>query len=55
MKYKVYPDNRGEWRWALFAANGKIIAVSSEGYHNRRDCLHAIDLVKSSQNASVVP
>lgn len=53
MYYEVYQDTSQEWRWRLRAANNEIIAASGEGYHNRQDCLNAIDLVKSSQNAPV--
>jgi uncharacterized protein YegP (UPF0339 family) len=52
--YVTFSDVLGEWRWRLLAANGRIIAISSEGYSKREDCLHAIGLVKSSQNAPVV-
>ena len=49
MKFETYVDSRIEWRWRLKADNGKIIADSGEGYKNYTDCLHAIDLVKSTQ------
>ncbi|HEX6183174.1 MAG TPA: DUF1508 domain-containing protein [Pyrinomonadaceae bacterium] len=51
--FQVYEDAGGEWRWRLVAGNDRIIAVSGEGYRNRRDCLHAIELVKDSKEASV--
>lgn len=35
------------WSWRLRAANNEIIA-QGESYHNRGDCLHAIDLVKGT-------
>jgi len=35
----------GMWRWRLRASNHLIIADSAEGYHNREDCLHGIQLV----------
>lgn len=54
MKYYYYKDNKGEWRWWLNASNGKTLAVSSEGYHNKQDCLDAITLVKGSASALVV-
>jgi len=54
MKYEIYKDTRGEWRWRLKASNGQIIATSGEGYHNRSDCEHGIDLVKGSADAPVV-
>jgi uncharacterized protein YegP (UPF0339 family) len=53
MKYRLWKDVTGQWRWHLFAANEKIIAESGESYHNEKDCRDAIDLVKSSSNAPV--
>lgn len=53
MRYKVYKDARGEWRWRLLAANNQIIATSGEGYQNKQDCLSAIELVKNSRSAPV--
>ncbi|MEM7043709.1 MAG: DUF1508 domain-containing protein [Pseudomonadota bacterium] len=49
----MYRDRVGEWRWSLKAANNHTIADSGEGYINRSDCLHAIDLVKGSSNSPV--
>jgi uncharacterized protein YegP (UPF0339 family) len=54
MYYEVYKDNSGKWRWRLVAANSRIIATSGEGYTNHSDCLDAIDLVKSSQDAPIL-
>jgi uncharacterized protein YegP (UPF0339 family) len=51
--YLVYQDASEEWRWQLRAGNSRIIADSGEGYHNKQDCLHAIALVKGSQDAPV--
>lgn len=45
-QFQAYEDRAGEWRWRLRAANGRIIADGSEGYKNKQDCLHGIDLVK---------
>lgn len=53
MYYLLYKDAQGHWRWSLFAANRRNIANSGEWYHNRADCLHAINLVKSTSNAPV--
>lgn len=55
MTYFYYEDKKGEWRWRLRADNQKIIATSGgDGYKNKQDCLHGIDLVKSSQSAQVI-
>jgi uncharacterized protein YegP (UPF0339 family) len=51
--FKVYKDAGGEWRWRLVAGNDRIIADSGEGYRDKSDCLHAIELVKESREAQV--
>ena len=53
MKYYIYRDVSGYWRWRLKASNGRIIADSGESYYNKSDCMQAITLVKSSSNAPV--
>lgn len=53
MKYSVYVDPNGHYRWRLQAANNRIIANSGEGYYNRSDCEAAIALVKASGSAPV--
>ena len=53
MKYHIYKDIGGEWRWSLEAAKGRKIANSGEGYKNKGDCAAAIDLVKGSSIATV--
>lgn len=53
MKYYIYKDVAGYWRWRLQAANNKIVATSGEGYWNQADCLSAINLVKGSSAAPV--
>jgi uncharacterized protein YegP (UPF0339 family) len=54
MYFKLYKDASGYWRWTLYAANGKKIADSGEGYANKSDCLAGIDLVKSTNAATPV-
>lgn len=53
MYYLLYRDVNGQYRWTLIAANGRKIANSGEGYHNRQDCMNAIQLVKGSWAAPV--
>lgn len=43
-----------QWWWHLKGENNEIIASGGgEGYNNKADALHAIDLVRSSQDAPV--
>ncbi len=54
MYFQTYQDRAGEWRWRLRAANHQTIATSGEGYNNKDDCLHGIDLVKSTDEDTPV-
>ena len=54
LTFVTYTDKKGEFRWRLEAANGKSIAASGEGYKEKRDRDHAIDLiVKGASKAKV--
>ncbi|WP_322995595.1 YegP family protein [Castellaniella sp.] len=46
MKFTLYKDARGEWRWRLKAANGNIVCISSEGYSSKQNARHSIESVK---------
>jgi uncharacterized protein YegP (UPF0339 family) len=54
MTYVYYKDAKGDWRWRLVASGGRTIADSAEGYKNKEDCKHDIDLVKQSGNATII-
>ncbi|HKQ52638.1 MAG TPA: type II toxin-antitoxin system HicB family antitoxin [Pyrinomonadaceae bacterium] len=51
--YYIDRDATGQWGWHLVAANGRLIATSSERYRTRRECLESIELVKSLSLAPV--
>ena len=54
LTFQIYKDRAGEFRWRLTAANNEIIADSSEGYVNKSDCRHAVDVIKrGALNAKV--
>jgi hypothetical protein len=44
--FELYKDKAKEYRWRLRAGNNEIIADSGEGYINKSDCEHGIELVK---------
>ena len=45
MKFQVYPDKRGLWRWRLVARNKKIVADSGEGYARKANAIRALQRV----------
>ena len=54
MRFELYKDHTGGWRWRLRAANGNIVADSAEAYVHRADCERGIELAKSCASAPVV-
>ena len=54
MKFGVYRDRAGEWRWTLQAANGRAIADSGEGYVHREDCLDMLFAIRADAGLSTV-
>lgn len=42
MKFEIYKDAKGEWRWRLRAKNGRIVADSAEGYKKRASVANAV-------------
>lgn len=38
-KWEFYQDAAGFWRWERKAPNGRTVGASTEGYHNRADCV----------------
>lgn len=54
MRYFIYSDIQGQYRWRLAAGNNRIIAVSGEGYINRTDCMKALLLVMKTSMSTPV-
>jgi len=53
-RYELYKDDAGEYRFRLVCVeNGEPIAASTEGYTDRRDAEHAIELVRNSKESAV--
>src|SRR5262245_6658427 len=46
LTFEVYKDRAGEFRFRLLAANGENIAAASQGYRNKADAMHAIDVIQ---------
>jgi len=46
-KFEVYEDEKKEHRWRLKAANGQVVATSSEGYKAKADAEKAIAAIKA--------
>jgi uncharacterized protein len=58
MLFEIYQHQEGlyygQWRWRLRSLNYKTIANSGESYHNKADCLHAINLVINTNRSTLI-
>jgi uncharacterized protein YegP (UPF0339 family) len=52
--FQIFKDKAGEYRWRFRADNYEVIADSAEGYVNKSDCEHGIDLVKQLAPAAEI-
>jgi uncharacterized protein YegP (UPF0339 family) len=48
LKFELYKDKGGEFRWRLKAANGAILATPGQGYKDKADAKHGIEIVQKS-------
>ena len=59
LRFVVYKDTKGEWRWHLKATNGRILADSGEGYKRRQTAVRALyrifGLIRSGGYNMVIP
>ncbi|HMC66419.1 MAG TPA: DUF1508 domain-containing protein [Gemmataceae bacterium] len=53
-KVEYYQDKQGEFRWRLKAANGALMARSSEGYSGKSEAEKALDLVRQRVKSATV-
>lgn len=51
-RWELFKDEVGEWRFRFVASNNEIIS-QSEGYKNRSDAEHAIDVIESAVRGTV--
>ncbi len=51
--FDVYRDTVGEWRWRLWAKNGKVVADSGEGYKRKAGAVRACDTILEGLSATI--
>jgi hypothetical protein len=48
MKFEIYVDRSGEYRWRLAASNGQTIASSGESFASKANARRAAENVKEN-------
>lgn len=55
MRFVVFQDSAGQWRWHLKAGNNRIMGDGGEGYSRERDARAAIQKIVGRIRAQDVP
>jgi uncharacterized protein YegP (UPF0339 family) len=53
-RFEIYREFGKDYRWRYLAANHKILATSSEGYRRRKDCVAALEFIRTYAAATQV-
>lgn len=48
LKFELYKDAKGQYRWRLKSANGQVLATGGQGYQAKADCKHSIQVVQQA-------
>ena len=48
LKFELYKDKAGEFRWRLKAANGAVLATGGQGYKAKADAKNGIESVQKA-------
>jgi uncharacterized protein YegP (UPF0339 family) len=46
MKFVIFKDEIGEWRWRLVGRNGRIIAAAGESFKRKGGCKKSVEKVR---------
>jgi uncharacterized protein YegP (UPF0339 family) len=46
VKFQIYKDQKGEYRWRLRMDDNRDVADCSQGYVGKESCKYAIKLIK---------
>jgi len=54
MKFHIYPDSAGNYRWRLVSSNGQTVASSGESFDSKSNARRAAENVKANAGAAEV-
>jgi uncharacterized protein YegP (UPF0339 family) len=54
MKFEIYADAGGSYRWRLVASNGQTIATSGESFSSKANATRAAENVRDNAGAATV-
>jgi uncharacterized protein YegP (UPF0339 family) len=54
MKFVIYADNSGKYRWRLVSGNGQTVASSGEAFESKASARRAAENVRDSAGSARV-
>ncbi len=54
MKFVIYKDSRGNYRWRLVSSNGQTVASSGESFSSHTSAVRAAENVKAKAGSAPV-
>jgi uncharacterized protein YegP (UPF0339 family) len=54
MKFEIYADASGQYRWRLVAANGQNIASSGESFASKANAVRAAENVRDNAGSAAI-
>lgn len=54
MKFQIYADKGGEFRWRLVAANGQTVASSGEAFDSKANAKRAAEKVRDNAGKATI-
>ena len=54
MKFEIYADSGGQYRWRLRSSNGQIVATSGESFSSKANARAAAENVKARAGTAEV-
>jgi len=54
MKFVIYADSRGNYRWRLVARNGQTVASSGEAFDSKTNARRAAENVKDNAGSAAI-
>jgi uncharacterized protein YegP (UPF0339 family) len=54
MKFEIYADASGQYRWRLIAANGQNVASSGEPFSSKANAIRAAENVRDNAGSATI-
>lgn len=54
MKFEIYADSGGSYRWRLRSSNGQVIATSGESFASKANAIRAAENIRDNASKADV-